>query len=312
MNFIENELMRKYFACEQEHKGVVAFEDCCVSRNVLTAMQEPIGIGERYLNTGGTSDSWLELTANSKFGSGYHPYQLRLPDRWQNVTCDHDQYKKVCCNCGEICDVERKLQTAPKSKLVCACYPLSGLHMEPCSCHCHKPEPEEKECRHSHCVAYGYCSGHHKPELLCNCNQGLGQSHPKHAPYVDGAFCLECGPIKCDPSRHACKTETEKCSCVEQHGAKVPNGCRVHDAPSDAVEKPPKPCHKLEGKSNCDCPCCSQRDYVEGWLDQLDNAKDRPSDPVSYWAWSKTKMQELRKYLMEKCHCEGLCIPEDK
>ena len=51
--------------------------------------------------------------------------------------CDHGKYKKVCCNCWEICDIERK----PTSKPCCKFH--AGLGD---GSHCVEPEPTKCTC----------------------------------------------------------------------------------------------------------------------------------------------------------------------
>lgn len=88
---LDNELVRKYFGCK-DSKTHLCFssDDCHMSYDILRAMQEPIGKGERYLFL--AEDQWLEN--DSGCYRGFHPKELRLPDRFQ------PQEKKECENLG--------------------------------------------------------------------------------------------------------------------------------------------------------------------------------------------------------------------
>jgi len=103
MSILDNELVRKYFGCEpgtdystpkHEHGTFIPCIDW-MGRKVLAAMQEPIRKGESYLNFANMQD-WIKIVDSPKDVEGYHPWGLRLSDKYQpsaiqmgKKECDH-------------------------------------------------------------------------------------------------------------------------------------------------------------------------------------------------------------------------------
>lgn len=80
-SILENELVRKYFGCNPELNYP---HDCqaLMALRVLTAMQEPIKKGERYLDV--LRDLTIdERVAETDWGIGLHMGYLRLPSQFQ-------------------------------------------------------------------------------------------------------------------------------------------------------------------------------------------------------------------------------------
>lgn len=93
MNLLDNELVRGGNVDIRENELVKwHFKN---ADEILTAQQQPIKKGERYLHiachgaidVNGTTVSDPEI-AELDFG-GFHPTFLRLPDRFQKQECDH-------------------------------------------------------------------------------------------------------------------------------------------------------------------------------------------------------------------------------
>jgi hypothetical protein len=112
MNILENELVRKYFgsgrceSCFGQSCVVTGVPDhhACMSFRVLSAMQEPIREGERYLNLF-LPTQWRELILRNGPGyviDGWHSSCLRLPDRFQKK----EIFKCVDPDCP--CDKEHR------------------------------------------------------------------------------------------------------------------------------------------------------------------------------------------------------------
>jgi hypothetical protein len=86
MNLLDNELVKKYF-----HDDDV---DDQYGYKILEAMHQPIAKGERYLwiNSEG-KEAGKVFTADVAVFEKYHPFFLRLPDRFQTKECQH----MFCC-----------------------------------------------------------------------------------------------------------------------------------------------------------------------------------------------------------------------
>lgn len=115
MDLLENELVLKYFGCRvlcsEAHFTNMAYDEHerCISTRVLQSMQEPIKKGERFINchgpngNGQTSESVNETGQWYGYQEPWHPYYLRLPDRFQKQECVHCfcRIKRKCCYCEE-------------------------------------------------------------------------------------------------------------------------------------------------------------------------------------------------------------------
>jgi hypothetical protein len=99
-NILDNELVRKYFAFDLEGKE---YDQSSIAACVLHAMQEPIRKGERYLGWPSytTVNQWTEQVCGEHEITpiDFHPFQLRLPDRFQKRECKAGFLK--CQDCGE-------------------------------------------------------------------------------------------------------------------------------------------------------------------------------------------------------------------
>ncbi len=158
MNLLDNDLVRRYFGCQHAEGSIC---DCVAGDmpcKILTAMQEPIRKGERYLKWDSEFE-WVNRCNNfveELEKPGFHPYALRLPDRFQKreekVFCStrlvvgHDK----CGACGE--EIERQtrhIQLEPKPQAEeCSCFnrwdQMMGEHRPSCPEFKPKDAVEEK------------------------------------------------------------------------------------------------------------------------------------------------------------------------
>jgi hypothetical protein len=111
MNLLDNELVKKYFCYEPA--GGWAYR-------VLEAMHQPIAKGERYLWISSEGkEAEKVFTADVAVFEKYHPFFLRLPDRFQTEEEKVEVYTKydTCSLCKtvteHICEI-REPQLAPE------------------------------------------------------------------------------------------------------------------------------------------------------------------------------------------------------
>lgn len=184
MNILENELVKKYFACDPQagcfHKESQACE-AAKAYGILRAMQEPIKKGERRLYVDGMGAVWDGIHPVD-INPDYHPDYLRLPSRFQTPE------RKKCC-CGESETIHRidgpcyRIESgppegtkplSPTSAEECDCYSSSGFHTPGCHCDCHK-KPDSAGCGCVECKTYPHksdCSVHNEPAYpkgICDC-----------------------------------------------------------------------------------------------------------------------------------------------
>lgn len=99
MTLLDNELVQRYFGCtgkdDYERASATAFL-------ILQAMQEPIKKGDKYLRIDEINGVYeMVLDRDFNFPS-FHPFNLRLPDRFQKQGCDckcHSVHAGLC-KCG--------------------------------------------------------------------------------------------------------------------------------------------------------------------------------------------------------------------
>lgn len=90
-DILENDLVRKYFGCEKgAHGACDGKRNDCMERTafrVLKSMQEPIRKGEQamWLWYRQVHDDWIVGPWDGTKLDDYHPYVLRLPDRFQTA-----------------------------------------------------------------------------------------------------------------------------------------------------------------------------------------------------------------------------------
>lgn len=88
MSILENELVKKYFGCATAHyRDMKTFKlsPCyCLANHVLAAMETEIEKGDRLLTLG---EIWEKNIWSGNTTLGFHPYHLRLPDRFQAKEC---------------------------------------------------------------------------------------------------------------------------------------------------------------------------------------------------------------------------------
>lgn len=132
-NILDNALIRKYFGCGKDkgnlhNHGMYLECDMEMAKHVLTAMQEPIRKGERYLFLW-RDKGYIDDDRASGDILGWHVDSLRLPDRFQEAG------KKECLNkyCGCPCHPD-KTQPPPEP---CSCWEMYHGKMI-CPCHCHE------------------------------------------------------------------------------------------------------------------------------------------------------------------------------
>ena len=103
-HLLDNELVQRYFSGKDDNSDPLGSIDRRAYL-VLQAMQEPIRKLERYLKVNDDGGSCYETntTAQSDGIDGFHPYQLRLPDRFQErrEKCKCGSYQTKCPSCGE-------------------------------------------------------------------------------------------------------------------------------------------------------------------------------------------------------------------
>lgn len=82
-SLLDHELVRKYFGDDSDNYRSLGPVEDRISARILTAMQEPIRKGERYLKNISHPTDWYVYDNQSTDIFGFHPYALRLPDRFQ-------------------------------------------------------------------------------------------------------------------------------------------------------------------------------------------------------------------------------------
>ncbi len=160
MNILNNELVRKYFECEDSngwcrrgltpntigiaHATYSEWAMACMTYRILQAMQEPIKIGESYLYV--DSDGTVtERTRN--YGAvdwAVHTTCLRLPDRFQKQECCKSHW---CEGCNQYLAHKYDPKPAPKpEKCECVAHPdCNACQGDGRAGHClPKDEVEEK------------------------------------------------------------------------------------------------------------------------------------------------------------------------
>lgn len=86
MDVLDNELVQKYFKCDNSIGCLCAqWPVQSMSWHILEAMQEPTNAGDRmlYLNSDTLGGMWIEETIATANVLYFHPFTLRLPDRFQ-------------------------------------------------------------------------------------------------------------------------------------------------------------------------------------------------------------------------------------
>lgn len=126
MTLLDNELVRKYFY-DEKYSNPTAIE----AVKVITAMQQPIRKGERYLVTYQSENVWEEMTImGCEELTHFHPMMLRLPDEFQKKECLN---VILTCSCGKIVphDSERETKPTPSPEK-CECQYLGKNHVIDC------------------------------------------------------------------------------------------------------------------------------------------------------------------------------------
>lgn len=127
MSILDNELVREYFGqwTDRKNSRETQFYEQ-MSLRVIEAMQQPIKKGDKYLSLivpGTVSEQVAEVGTLEDF----HPYALRLPDRFQKKECGHAWFAK-CIKCGEEADLpeEKRPKSAPEPEK-CKCFERLGI-----------------------------------------------------------------------------------------------------------------------------------------------------------------------------------------
>lgn len=152
MNILENELVRSKFSCEANQcKSLEAVEHdwlSCMALRVLTAMQERIKKGERYLRIDCTRTykpaDIDENVASTDGPSSFHGHELRLPSQFQPTREIPEEvgWLWLCVWCNESMTSYGKGRHDCKSKLqpeAGKCYrhnptTMSVPDLEQCTC----------------------------------------------------------------------------------------------------------------------------------------------------------------------------------
>lgn len=171
MNLLDNELIRKFFACSSECR-CETFGSCegALATRVLTSMQEPIKKGDKYILC--DHDGVISLrTAEYALDSAIHSACLRLPDRFQPSVSKVQKQNAECIKCHRA------------ESLYCKeCFEGEVLLVEKCVCPCCKGVPHlQKECH------YAFHLVKEKPE---KCHH---ENHCNKLP------CPDCGRLSAAP-----------------------------------------------------------------------------------------------------------------
>lgn len=92
-SILDNELVNKYFPCPDsspKHQHNYSSAGWCRALQadlVLRAMQEPIKYGEDYLSDR-INEIWNRCHNTTNGLVGFHPHELRLPDKFQKRECE--------------------------------------------------------------------------------------------------------------------------------------------------------------------------------------------------------------------------------
>lgn len=148
MNLLDNELVRKYFGdCFYKNcpmaSTITHKREPCMAHGVLSAMQQPIRKGERYLGYFFITEEWQVDDAPQNNNDPFHPAMLRLPDAFQK------QEKHNCEDAKLLMETHIRVyhsapaelsKPAPPEK--CECYDLHipGVKYE---CEHHYPKPQD-------------------------------------------------------------------------------------------------------------------------------------------------------------------------
>lgn len=129
MDLLEHPLIKAYFV--ENHLGHKdGMCDDLVALRIIQAMQQPIKKGERYLMHRQIPDMFGETTFDGEDiynVAGFHPFALRLPDRFQVTEELKPEPQKCCVACEE------------------------SVHMNDCPCH------KSNDCDQFHC-GHGVCN----------------------------------------------------------------------------------------------------------------------------------------------------------
>lgn len=101
MSILDNELVKTYFLkgkCTCFGIWMECDHLACASERVFAAMEQPIKKDERYMAVFRDSVIKEAIWTNSSDIGGWHPYYLRLPDRFQTKECAHGELKCMGCN----------------------------------------------------------------------------------------------------------------------------------------------------------------------------------------------------------------------
>lgn len=212
MGLLDSPLVRKYFGCDNIGcimlgESIEKFKIFHMAFRVLEAMEQPIKKGDKLLVIG--TDSLIYETNAIKDHDGIHPFDLRLPPRFQPPAkkgCDH-HFK---CRCGATFALHDMIIAMPSDSLGGKPTPERG-EGKPCS---------DINCGTNHIVGKPvdqgkYCFGNHPSN--CSCSPNGYQPSPTEQSEKQGKYewqscghCKLCGNI--GPEEHECKqSEQGKC-----------------------------------------------------------------------------------------------------
>lgn len=160
MSLLENELIRMYFGFECPRSMGCTDPNCYertiqLAYKVVQAMEEPIKVGEKYLEIDHVSGLCGERVAKYETkGVVFNPWGLRLPSRFQATVekkecCPHGVEAKLIYPCNEC--IAKLNNPAPAETEKCWCKPDQETcrSLNVCGCPCHKPAP--KKCPEGDC-----------------------------------------------------------------------------------------------------------------------------------------------------------------
>ena len=136
MDLLDNPLIRKYFhvGCNDDPCYLAHNHDAMRASLVLCAMQEPIKKGERILVISSSDGSIREEDA-VRDCDYIHPFDLRLPDRFQKQEC-FVSIQRECPQCRKqhVWKIDEESKPTPEPEKCNCTGHISLAHLQECKC----------------------------------------------------------------------------------------------------------------------------------------------------------------------------------